>query len=246
MNTDLKEKVAQSSYWYHKIKLPGITTPGWAPIAPEMYDVPSDLSGQRILDIGAWDGYWTFEAIKRGAEYVMAIDNFSDPGDAYNDTTPRDGWNNFDLCKQALGYTDTQCTRHETDLYNMTPEQNGTFDSVFCFGVLYHMRYPLLALDKIFALIKPGGTLYLETALLDHFSPYRGGIGKGYNEDDVVMEFYPNNEYANVTSNWWVPTSDCLGHMINAAGFRNTVVWPLTSNPDVSATCRGFAQAVKL
>ena len=61
---ELAAHVASKPYWYHKIELPdGVTTPGWAPLAAQMYNIPADLTGKRVLDIGAWDGYWTFEAL---------------------------------------------------------------------------------------------------------------------------------------------------------------------------------------
>ena len=67
----LAEKVAARPYWYHKIPLPGgIVTPGWAPLSAESYRIPADLTGKRILDVGAWDGFWTFEALRRGAREV--------------------------------------------------------------------------------------------------------------------------------------------------------------------------------
>lgn len=72
---DLLMKVQGIPYWYHKIELPyGIVTPGWAPIDSSAYRIPADLTGKYILDIGAWDGYWTFEALKRGAAKVVSID----------------------------------------------------------------------------------------------------------------------------------------------------------------------------
>jgi tRNA (mo5U34)-methyltransferase len=75
----LIEKVKSIPYWYHKIELPyGIVTPGWAPISNQAYKIPDKLTGKRILDIGAWDGYWTFETLRRGAREVVAIDTFSD------------------------------------------------------------------------------------------------------------------------------------------------------------------------
>ncbi len=62
--------------WYHRMELPGgVVTPGWAPMSPAAYQVPKDLTGKRVLDVGAWDGYWSFEAMKRGARQVVAIDN---------------------------------------------------------------------------------------------------------------------------------------------------------------------------
>src|ERR1051326_4637922 len=40
------------------------------------------LTGRSVLDIGAWDGFFSFEAEKRGAARVLATDHFcwSGPG----------------------------------------------------------------------------------------------------------------------------------------------------------------------
>ena len=64
----LRQKIAAMPYWYHRIELPGgIVTPGWAPMNAAAYRIPDRLDGQRVLDVGAWDGFWSFEALKRGA-----------------------------------------------------------------------------------------------------------------------------------------------------------------------------------
>ena len=36
--------------------------------------MPEDLTGMRVLDIGARDGFYTFEAERRGAREVVALD----------------------------------------------------------------------------------------------------------------------------------------------------------------------------
>jgi tRNA (mo5U34)-methyltransferase len=143
----LAERVASVEYWYHKIELPdGVVTPGWAPLNTESYGVPDDLSGKRVLDVGAWDGYWTFEALKRGAREVVAIDDFSDFLGLLDEAS-RPAWETFDLCRDALGYDDKICTRREMSVYDVTQDELGRFDFIFFFGVLYHLRYPLLAID---------------------------------------------------------------------------------------------------
>ena len=38
--------------------------------------LPADLSGQSVLDIGAWDGFFSFESERRGANRVLAVDSF--------------------------------------------------------------------------------------------------------------------------------------------------------------------------
>jgi tRNA (mo5U34)-methyltransferase len=233
---DLAARIATIDYWYHKIELPGgIVTPGWAPIDANAYLVPTDLTGKRVLDVGAWDGYWTFEALKRGAREVVAIDDFSD---FLSSLDSRQGWDSFDLCRDALGYSEAQCQRHDMSVYDLTEAQFGRFDHVFCFGVLYHLRHPLLALDTLAALCDEA--IFIESAILDDYSPYRGGIGHGYPDGQMVMEFYPDKQYGNNDTNYWVPTLHCLGHMVRSAGFAHVDGGKLVENPEIVPHCRGI------
>jgi tRNA (mo5U34)-methyltransferase len=238
---DIARRVKAMPYWYHRIELPGgLVTPGWAPLDPDAYRIPQDLTGKRVLDIGAWDGYWSFEALKRGAAEVVAIDDFSDMLGKLEDGD-RPGWDTYELVRDILGYDSKTCQHHDLSLYELTPDRFGRFDAVFCFGVLYHLRYPLLGLDRIAAV---SDEVYIESAILDDYSAYRGGLGQGYGKD-VVMEFYPGSEYGNNDSNWWTPTLACLEAMLNAAGFGEVESWKLTDAPEAINTCRGFAHGIK-
>src|SRR3954453_10372067 len=63
--------------WFHTIDLGhGIVTPGRDESARKLdwIKLPTDLTGRSVLDIGAWDGFFSFEAERRGAE-VLAIDS---------------------------------------------------------------------------------------------------------------------------------------------------------------------------
>lgn len=240
----LRQRVAALPFWYHRIELPGgVVTPGWAPLSRDSYRVPADLTGKRVLDVGAWDGFWTFEALKRNARQAIAIDNFSDYLGTLNKTDRR-AWENFDLCREAFAYGPDRCERYEMDAYDVSEERLGRFDVVFCFGTLYHLRHPLLALDKLASICD--GDIYVESAILDDFSPYRGGFGHGYPGGQLVMEFYPDNQYGNNHSNWWVPTLHCLAQMVRAAGFTHEIQgWKLTDTPAELPLCRGFVRASK-
>lgn len=240
---EIKEQIGRFPFWYHKIELPyGITTPGWAPINIGSYCIPSSLAGKRVLDVGAWDGFWTFEALKRHAVQAFAIDDFSDYLGCL-DNKDRKAWETFDTCRAILGYEDWQCPRLDLSVYDVTKEITGMFDIVFCFGTLYHLRHPLLALDRLSAVCRE--EIYIESAILDDFSPYRGGLGHGYRENQMVMEFYPDNQYANNNTNWWVPTLACLAQMVRAAGFEIVEGWKLTDNPETLPYCRGFVHGKK-
>jgi tRNA (mo5U34)-methyltransferase len=221
----IQEQIARFPFWYHKIDLPfGITTPGWAPMNQSAYRIPVSLAGKRVLDIGAWDGYWTFEALKRGADQVVAIDDFSDYLGCL-ENSDRKAWETFDACRSILGYEDKQCQRMEASVYDVKPDLLGLFDTVFFFGTLYHLRYPLFALDRLAAVCRE--EIYIESAILDDFSPYRGGLGRGYPEGQMV------------------PTLNCLMQMVRAAGFEVVEGWKLTDRPEHLSHCRGFVRGRK-
>ena len=213
-------------FWYHRIDLPyGLRTSGTRPAGiwhRDFYRIPERLDGMRVLDVGAWDGYWTFEALRRGAKQVLAIDDFSDLLGTIDDGD-RATWENFDTIKKIFAYSDDQCQRHELCLYDLKESHFGRFDVVFCFGVLYHLRHPLLGLDVLSAVCDQA--IYVESIVCDNFSPYNS---VGYPGTQMVMEFYPNKEYSNNASNWWAPTLPCLANMVKSAGFANIELWPFS------------------
>lgn len=221
--------------WYHRIELPGgIVTPGWAPLDASFYKLPEDMTGMRVLDVGAWDGYWTFEALKRGADYLRAIDDFSNT----IHEGERRGWKQFDLCKTALGYQH-RCDRLEMSVYDVD-KHHQRYDVIFFFGVLYHLKHPLLALEKLHAVLKPGGLLCVESAICDDYSPYR----QGGNGDTMVMEFYPEDQLGLNPTNWWAPTLRTLACMMRVSGFEQVTSWKI-DQPQAPVECRGFVQGRK-
>lgn len=232
----IAERVKAIPFWYHRIELPdGTVTSGNMPFMPTAYRLPESFAGKRVLDVGSWDGYFTWESLKRGAAEVIAIDDFSDIPNFDPNFKP---WETWDLCREAFGFRN--CDRINMSLYDVTPERLGKFDYVLFYGVLYHCRHPLLALDKLSAVCK--GELRVESAICDDYSAYRGGIGQGYpsNENQCLAEFYPRNEYGDNVTNWWAPNMQCLKSMMEAAGFNVTEMWKYQKQEHISK-CRGFA-----
>src|SRR5579859_2611907 len=78
MRTDLDElrRRVDSIVWYHSIDLgDGIVTDGFSKTFLEGPQLP-DFAGRTVLDIGAWDGYYSFLAERRGAARVVALDHY--------------------------------------------------------------------------------------------------------------------------------------------------------------------------
>ena len=80
MTRDEKLERIKSRQWYHSIDVEdGLVTPGAHSVAElrhalERLQLPARLDGLSVLDIGAWDGYFSFEAERRGARRVVAYD----------------------------------------------------------------------------------------------------------------------------------------------------------------------------
>jgi tRNA (mo5U34)-methyltransferase len=149
-----------------------------------------------VLDVGAWDGFFSFEAERRGAERVLAIDSFSWDGD---------GWGSkagFELAHQTLG---SAVESKSVDVLELSPERIGTFDLVLFLGVLYHMRHPLLALERVASVT--GTQLIVETHV-DLIRLRR-----------PAAAFYPGSEVNRDPSNWWGPNPAAVEAMLDSVGF---------------------------
>jgi 2-polyprenyl-3-methyl-5-hydroxy-6-metoxy-1,4-benzoquinol methylase len=135
----LKAQVEAEKYWFHRMELaPDLVTPGWSDPKTEklpFFGLPEDMRGMRVLDIGCAEGFFSFEAERRGAKEVIGIDSFPD------------SVRRFNICRNAY---QSKATAFLCNVYDLNVRAFGTFDMVFFFGVLYHLRNPILALEKIF------------------------------------------------------------------------------------------------
>ncbi|KAK0349139.1 hypothetical protein LTR94_034365, partial [Friedmanniomyces endolithicus] len=87
------------------------------------------VKGKTVLDIGAWDGFFSFEAERRGASRVLATDHFCWSGP---------GWGNQDGFKWVREATGSKVEDLDIDPMQITPEAVGEFDVVLLSGVIYH------------------------------------------------------------------------------------------------------------
>lgn len=186
--------------WWHSFELPdGSVIEGVSSLADlkhrlAQWPIPEDLRGKRVLDIGAWDGWFSFEMERRGAE-VVAIDCWDNP--------------RFRQMREALG---SRVDYRVLDVYEATPERLGKFDLVLFLAVLYHLKHPLLGLERVCALTE--GMAAVESFVLRE--EHRPGEQA---ESRAVMEFYESDEMGGEPDNWYGPSLPCLLALCRTAGF---------------------------
>ncbi len=187
--------------WFHSIDPgDGKPTPGFkaagtlAREAKAVFDF--DVQGKSVLDIGAWDGFFSFEAHRRGASRVLATDHYCWSGEGWG---TKDG---FDLINEHLGYPVASL---DIDPMNISPDGVGEFDVVLFLGVLYHLRHPLLGLERAAACARE--RLVVETLIHEH------------DTDEPSMVFYPDARTGNDPTNWWGPNEACVEEMLKSLGF---------------------------
>jgi len=201
---DLRQRVGKIR-WYHRIDLgDGIVTPGVDPSPQKLrrLHLPEDLSGKTVLDVGAWDGFFSFEAERRGAERVLATDSYAWSGVDWGSKR------GFELARTRLGSTVEDM---DVDVLDLSPQSVGVFDVTLFLGVLYHLRHPMLALEKVAAVTRE--LLILETAV-DMVHVRR-----------PCLAFYPGTELKGDPTNWFGPNPAAVEAMLRSVGFPhvNTV-----------------------
>ena len=224
---ELRERAAKIRWW-HKIELaPGFVTPGFSDISALMANsgIPSDLMGKRCLDIGTWDGAVAFEMERRGASEVVAIDSWDGmgrdwKGDQFpaHPTFPQPYRDGFDLACEALG---SKVVGHQRSVMHLS-EKFGSFDLVVMFGVLYHLRHPLMALERVRSVCRDLLILETHIDMLGEGRPATAFYGKGEVNDDPTT--------------WWGPNVECVNAWLLASGFT-------TANYHHTAGTRGIFHA---
>lgn len=209
----LGERVRALGPWFHDLDLNGVRTAPDHPLGDFLDDLwrqvgtafPEDMSGSTVLDIGCNAGYYSLRLHQRGAQ-VTGVDH-----------DPR----YLEQARFAARQLGADIEYLQLDAYEV--DQLGRqFDYVLFMGVLYHLRYPLYALDKVAKLPRKrlvfqsmlrgcGGTVPLagdypitETAMFEH--------------PRYPAMFFIEQSYVGDATNWWVPNEAGMEAMLRSAG----------------------------
>ena len=194
--------VDEISPWHHSIRVAeGVVTPGSKTLQHHHQELIRlqlpNLAGKSVLDIGAWDGYYTFMAEGAAASRVVALDHYvwsvdfkkatdytsrqletRQPIRAFHtlpelwDPVGLPGKRGFDLVHRLLN---SRAEVVVSDFMTMDLSTLGTFDVVLFMGVIYHLEEPLAALRRVRQLTRGFVAIETEAVLL----PDSGGVRSG-------------------------------------------------------------------
>jgi tRNA (mo5U34)-methyltransferase len=242
---ELADKVASIPFWFHSIDLGmGVITPGLKSLESHRRELASlrlpGLEGKSVLDIGAWDGFYSFAAERLGAARVVALDHHvwgldREAKNRYKAECKEKGvpqqhpsrisslWRfdelpgkrGFDLARTVL---QSHVEAVVADLMKVETESLGEFDVVLFLGVLYHMEHLLESLTRVRRLTR-------EVAIIETEAVAIGG-----HDDRPLCEFFPvTAQLLDDPTNFWAPNAPALVGLCKSAGFSRVVL--LTTPP---------------
>lgn len=148
------------------------------------------VKGKRVLDIGCNAGYDTFYLSALGALETVGLEPhmfylhamflnavYERPGVSFFNA----GWENLDV------------------------DYLGNFDLVNCLGLIYHVKEPVLLLETIASIMKPGAKLLMETHVLSERSK---------------QACFIEGAFAGDVTYWWIFGDECLMGMLRSSGFK--------------------------
>ncbi len=212
----LAREISELGDWFHNIDLYGV------PTAPDHFlgdfpnvkwkhiqkVIPQDLTGATVLDIGCNGGFYSIQMKRRGAARVLGID----VDERY--------LNQGRYAAKTLGL---EIEFERRSVYAVA-DIEGQFDWVIFMGVLYHLRYPMYALDNVVK--KVGGKLLFQTMLRgsDETRKWEENYHFWNKEIFESPEFprmhFIEHRYANDYTNWWIPNRACAEAMLRSSGLE--------------------------
>jgi tRNA (mo5U34)-methyltransferase len=213
----IQQEVQKLGPWFHNLNLGGVLT------APEHFlgdypqskwktfasVIPGDLSGKSVLDIGCNAGFYSIEMKRRGADRVLGIDHDE---------------NYLAQARFAAKLSRSEIEFAKLSVYDVA-QLHEKFDLVLFLGVLYHLRYPLLALDLLHEHVVKD-LLVMQTMMrgtqfvkqVDGDYPF--SETSIFEEEGFPKMHFIEHSYSHDPTNWWIPNNACAEAMLRSAGFR--------------------------
>ncbi len=160
------------------------------------------MTGFRVLDVGCAEGYFSFEAERRGASEVISLH--------FDSACIK----RFKICSEALGSKVTHPQVHS--VYELDPSVMGTFDLVMFFGLLYHLEHPLLGIEKVAAMTSR--TLLIQSWTLETTALADQPLAR-FQVHGLISG--PKENPIHDPTVYWEPNAACIRGMLEHVGLTN-------------------------
>ena len=147
--------------------------------------------GMRIADVGCSNGYFLFKLSKLKPEIAVGFDPIERC------------WLQYAFLHKVLGIPNTAFL--PMGLLSLTAFPQ-FFDLVLCMGVLYHQRDHLGAVRRLYDSVRPGGTVILESLVVDQPEP---------------LTIIAPDRYAKMRNAWVIPSPSSMEEIFHEVGFTD-------------------------
>ncbi len=152
-----------------------------------------ELRNRTILDVGCGNGYYLLKMAEQGPKLMLGVE----PGLLQNVQF----W-------AIEKYAKTGAAVLPLKVQDLPPDLR-CFDVVFSMGILYHRKSPIAHLEQLKSFLSNGGTLVLETLVVD---------------GDELTCLVPAGRYAQMRNVWFLPSVDMLCLWLQKVGYKNIQV----------------------
>ena len=210
-------------FWFHTFSLnrsAGLYTPGEARDHGYRLDaIPDSFDGLSVLDVGAFDGFYSYLAEYRGADRVLAVDN-----EQYLHWVK----SRWDIDLEGAEAFDAIGGQLDSDVEYLKMDAleagglDETFDFIFCFGILHRVDDPFGLIKALASRLRPGGRMLVETY---------GIFDDAGAADGAIHVPHPGHVYAKDFFVYWQFSSGALTHL---AEFIEGYTFSLHSTPVIA------------
>lgn len=217
---EVENETRRLGWWYQHFEFPnGVRTgigkePGydamarWKLIEPF---VPCDLRGKTVLDLGGNAGFFSIQMKLRGADRCVMVDPFMEFVEQAKFASQQ-----FEVQIETL--------IEDAHTYCLTTEER--YDYVLFLGLLYHLKYPGLVLDRLAEMTRE--RIFIQSNIIGEGqkSPIVKQDYERWEEDHLLEDpAYPKcvfieHKYNGDSTNWWLPNPAAFEAMVRSAGLK--------------------------